>query len=93
MNKQDLIELIANRVKVSKRASANMLDTFIGEITNQLRSGRKVTVTGFGTFTVSNRSARSGVNPRNPEERISIPALKTPHFKAGKTFKEAIRTR
>lgn len=91
MNKQQLIDLIAKKVDVSKRAAATMLDTFVDEITKQLKVGKKVTVTGFGTFSVSRRSARSGVNPRNPTERISIPAMKTPHFKAGKTFKESIR--
>ena len=50
-----------------------------------------VTITGFGTFRVSERAARSGVNPRNPEQKIQIPAMKLPAFKAGKSFKDAVR--
>lgn len=75
----------------TKAAAARALDSFIANVTSTLKKGGKVTVTGFGTFSVSKRSARTGVNPRNPSQKIQIPAMKTPHFKAGKTLKEAVR--
>lgn len=91
MTKQDLVEAMAKAAGVTKAAAARALDAFIGNVTGTLRKGGKVTVTGFGTFSVSHRSARTGVNPRNPSQKIKIPAMKTPHFKAGKTLKEAVR--
>ena len=60
-------------------------------ITKDLKKGNNVVLTGFGTFRVSKRAARTGVNPRNPSEKIKIPAMKVPAFKAGKALKEAVR--
>ncbi len=91
MSKQDLINAIADAAGVTKRAGADALEAFIGYVTKNLKSGKPVTVTGFGTFKVSKRAARQGVNPRNPTQRISIPAMKVPTFKAGKTLKDAVR--
>jgi DNA-binding protein HU-beta len=91
MNKQDLIEVVAERTGLTKKMVSDVLDAAIGAITGALRNNQNVTVTGFGTFRVSLRKARSGVSPRNPKERIQIPALKVPAFKAGKTLKDAIR--
>ncbi len=91
MTKQELIEAIASTAGITKRVAADVLDAFVASVTSGLRSGQTVTLTGFGTFRVSHRKARSGVNPRNPTERIQIPALKVPAFKAGKTLKDAIR--
>ncbi|MBI4128132.1 MAG: HU family DNA-binding protein [Parcubacteria group bacterium] len=91
MSKQDVINTIAGKLNVSKRVAADMLDTFIDEVTKALQKGEKVTISGFGTFLRSQRKARTGVNPRNPGEKISIPALRVPRFKAGKQLKEAVR--
>ncbi len=91
MSKQDLINAIADAAGVTKRAGADALEAFITFVTKNLKSGKPVTVTGFGTFKVSKRAARQGVNPRNPSQRISIPAMKVPTFKAGKTLKDAVR--
>ncbi|MDD4352268.1 MAG: HU family DNA-binding protein [Candidatus Gracilibacteria bacterium] len=91
MTKQDLVEAMAKASGITKAAAARALDSFISNVTSSLKKGGKVTVTGFGTFSVSHRSARTGVNPRNPSQKIKIPAMKTPHFKAGKTLKEAVR--
>ena len=91
MTKQELVAAIAKVADISKAAADRALNGMIDSITGALKKGGKVTITGFGTFSVSNRSARKGVNPRNPSQTIQIPAMKTPHFKAGKTFKEAIR--
>ncbi|MDD5623408.1 MAG: HU family DNA-binding protein [Candidatus Peribacteraceae bacterium] len=91
MSKQDLINAIADAAGVTKRAAASALDSLITLITKELKRGNSVTITGFGTFKVSKRAARQGVNPRNPTQRISIPAMKVPSFKAGKTLKDAVR--
>lgn len=91
MSKQDLIAAIADAAGITKRAASDALEAFIGTITKELKKGQNVTVTGFGTFRISKRQARTGVNPRNPSQKISIPAMKVPSFKAGKTLKDAVR--
>lgn len=91
MSKQDLINAIAEAAGITKRAAGDALEAFIAYVTKNLKRGESVTVTGFGTFKVSHRAARTGVNPRNPGERINIPAMKVPTFKAGKTLKDAVR--
>jgi nucleoid DNA-binding protein len=58
-----------------------------------LRGGDKVNISGFGQFSVSHRKPRIGVNPRNPSQKITIPELNTPKFKAGEAFKEAVKLR
>lgn len=91
MNRQELIEALAAKLGVSKRLATEMLEGLISVITEKLKNGDNVTVTGFGTFRVSHRAARKGVSPRNPNQEIQIPALKVPAFRAGKTLKDAIR--
>ncbi len=91
LSKQDLIATLANAAGVTKRASQMALEALTTTITKELKKGNNVTITGFGTFRVSKRAARMGVNPRNPSQKISIPAMKVPSFKAGKTLKDAVR--
>ena len=91
MSKQDIINAIADAAGITKRAAAASLDALVTLVTKELKKGNSVTITGFGTFKVSKRAARTGVNPRNPTQRISIPAMKVPSFKAGKTLKDAVR--
>ena len=91
MTKQELINEAAAKAGVTKKAAADVIEAVIASITKTLKSGKNVTVTGFGTFRVSKRAARTGVNPRNPSEKIKIPAMKVPAFKAGKALKESIR--
>ena len=91
MSKQELINSIAESAGITKRAAGDSLDALINIVTKNLKKGDTVTITGFGTFKVSKRAARQGVNPRNPSQRISIPAMKVPSFKAGKTLKDAVR--
>lgn len=89
MTKQDLINSIAGKADLSKKSVTDVLEIAFDCIESALSSGEKVTITGFGTFSVSHRSARQGKNPRT-KEVITIPASKTPHFKAGKSLKEAV---
>jgi DNA-binding protein HU-beta len=91
MTKQDLVNEAASKAGVTKKAAGEVLDAVLDAVTASLKKGKSVTITGFGTFRVSKRAARTGVNPRNPSEKIKIPAMKLPAFKAGKSLKDAVR--
>ena len=90
MTKDDMIAMIAAGAGLTRRQATQALETFMSGVTSQLKSGRKVSFSGFGTFTVSKRKARTGRNPRTGAP-ISIPASKVPVFRAGTRLKEAIR--
>lgn len=70
-----------------------VLDSFEATVIEQLKAGDEVTLTGFGTFIAKFRSARGGVNPQKPEERIQVPAVTVPKFRAGKTLKDALKSK
>lgn len=89
MNKQELIEQIANEAGISKAAAAKVIDAFTGSVTSALKKGENVTLIGFGTFTVSERAARIGRNPQTGKE-LKIAARKAPAFRAGKVLKDAL---
>jgi len=90
MSKGDLVSAIAEKAGLTKKAATDALDATLVTITAELASGQQVTITGFGTFKVSARKARIGVNPQNPSEKIQIKASNVPTFKAGKNLKEAV---
>ena len=89
MNKAELIEAVASDTGLTKASAARALDSAIENITNALRGGNGVTLVGFGTFTVRQREARMGRNPRTGEA-IQIKASRVPGFKAGKALKDAL---
>ncbi|MGD8576241.1 MAG: HU family DNA-binding protein [Thiohalophilus sp.] len=89
MNKSELIDAVAEGADISKAAATRAVDTMFDSITNTLKSGSQVTLVGFGTFTVKDRAARTGRNPRTGEP-IQIAASKVPGFKAGKALKDAV---
>lgn len=89
MNKQELIEQIASEAGISKAAAAKVIDAFTGSVTAALKKGENVTLIGFGTFTVSERAARTGRNPQTGKE-LKIAARKAPAFRAGKGLKDAL---
>ncbi len=89
MTKADLIGKMAAGAKISKAAAAKALDALIDGVKGSLKKEEKVTLVGFGTFSVSKRKARKGRNPRTGKE-IKIPARKVPKFTAGKAFKDAV---
>ena len=93
MNKSDLIEQLAAKLSVTYTDAERMLNTFINLIYETLRNGGKVNISGFGQFSVSHRHPRMGVNPRNPSQKIQIPELNTPKFRAGEAFKDAVKLR
>ena len=93
MNKAELIEKIATKTGVSKKQAEDMIESFQEITTTTLKEGNEVTLTGFGTFMAKKRSARGGVNPQNPSERIQIPEVIVPKFKAGKALKDALKNK
>jgi DNA-binding protein HU-beta len=90
MTKEEMIAMMAEKSGISKRQASDALEAFMNGIEGQLKSGNKVSFSGFGTFAVSERKARKGRNPQTGQT-ISIPATKVPVFRAGKNLKEAIR--
>jgi DNA-binding protein HU-beta len=90
MTKADLIDAVAEGADISKAAAGRAIDTFTGSIAKTLKKGKKVTLVGFGTFSVSKRKARKGRNPQTGEI-IKIAAAKLPKFSAGKALKTAIK--
>lgn len=93
MNKLELTEILAARLSTTHSEAERMLNSLINIIYEQLRSGDKVNISGFGQFSVSHRAPRIGVNPRQPQQKIQIPELNTPKFKAGEAFKAAVKLR
>ena len=89
MNKAELIAKIADDAEITKTQANATLDSFIEAVTKTLKGGGKVTLVGFGTFSVSNRAARNGRNPQTGAT-IKIKARKVPKFKAGKDFSDKI---
>ncbi len=89
MNKTELTEAVASATDLSKASAGRAVEAVIETITNTLKSGDQVSVTGFGTFLVRERGARTGRNPRTGE-LMQIKASKVPSFKAGKGLKDAV---
>ena len=90
MNKEQLIEAIASRASITKKQAAEALEAVTGGITDTLKKGKSVALTGFGTFSSTKRAAREGRNPATGA-KINIPAMTVPKFKAGKGLKDAVR--
>jgi DNA-binding protein HU-beta len=90
MTKEEMIAMMADSSGISKRQATDALQSFMDNVTNQLKKGEKVSFAGFGTFSVSKRKARQGRNPQTGAT-INIPATKVPVFKAGKNLKEAVK--
>ena len=90
MTKAELIDKIASGAGLSKTDASKALDSALNAIKASLKKGQKVTLVGFGTFSVSKRKARKGRNPRTGQA-INIPAGKAPKFTSGKAFKDAIK--
>lgn len=91
MNKRSLIESIASEAGLSTAAAESALEAVVGAISAALADGDRVTIPGFGTFEVRDRSARTGRNPRTGET-IEIAASKVPAFKAASALKQAVKS-
>jgi DNA-binding protein HU-beta len=89
VNKNDLISQVSERAGITKADATKAVDATFDAITSSLKQGDEVRVVGFGTFSVSERAASEGRNPRTGE-KIVIPASKQPKFKAGKGLKDEV---
>ena len=83
MNKSELISAMAAEAGLSKADSKRALDAFIASVTKALKAGDKVALVGFGTFSVTERAGRVGINPATKKKPIQIPAKKVAKFRAG----------
>ncbi|MCR5210775.1 MAG: HU family DNA-binding protein [Lachnospiraceae bacterium] len=89
MNKTELVAAVAEKSGFSKKDAEAVVNAFTDTVTKELKKGGKVQLVGFGTFEVSERAARTGRNPQTGAT-MKIAASKTPKFKAGKAFKDAL---
>ena len=89
MNKGEIIKKVAQDCDLSKAAAEKVLNSVMGVITDAMEAGDKVTLIGFGTFSVTERAAREGRNPRTGK-KIKIPAKKVVKFKAGSKLADAV---
>ncbi len=91
LNRSELINSLSEETAFSKKDVTRVLDSLIRIIERTLRKGDKVSITGFGTYWVSRRPARKGINPAT-KERINLPEVNVPRFKPGKHLRELIRS-
>jgi DNA-binding protein HU-beta len=89
MNKNELVNIVATKAKLSKADSARAVDAFIDAVTASLKKGNEVRLVGFGTFLTAKRKATTGRNPRTGAT-IKIAASTQPKFRAGKALKDAV---
>ena len=90
MNKTELIQKIAEGADTSKGDAQKFFDAFTDVVTDSLKSGEDVQITGFGKFYVQKREAREGINPQT-KQKIQIPASRVPKFTAGNALKDKIK--
>jgi DNA-binding protein HU-beta len=91
VTKQDFIDRVASKSDLSKRDASKAVDAFLDTVTESLKRGDAIVFTGFGKFSTAHRAARMGVNPRNPGEKVQIPASTVPKFSAGSSLKQAVK--
>lgn len=89
MTKKDLIAHVAGKAEITKKQAGIAVDALLDGITASLEKGDKVSLVGFGTFSVKQRKARTGINPSN-KKPMKYPAKNVPHFKAGKGLKDTV---
>ena len=89
MTKAELVEKVANQIKLTKKQTEIIVNTVFQSITNSLAEGEKVELRGFGSFRIRERNSRVGRNPKSGE-KVEVPAKKVPFFKVGKELKELV---
>jgi DNA-binding protein HU-beta len=93
VTKQEFVDKVAQRAGLQRRDAAKAVDAFLDTVTDALTQREEISFTGFGKFTTQDRAERQGVNPRNPSEKVTIPASTVPKFSAGSALKQAVRGR
>jgi DNA-binding protein HU-beta len=91
VTKQEFVAEVARRSQLTARDAGKAVDAFLETITDTLKGGGDVTFTGFGKFQTQDRKARTGVNPRDPSQKVQIPAARVPKFSAGSSLKSAVK--
>lgn len=91
MNKSELVAAMAEQAELSKKDAEKALKAFVDVVTDELKKGGKIQLVGFGSFEVTQRAAREGINPLT-KKPMSIPASKAPKFKAGKALKDTVNS-
>jgi DNA-binding protein HU-beta len=91
VTKQEFVDAVASRSGLGKREAGLAVDAVLETITDALKRRDSINFTGFGKFATSDRKARMGVNPRNPSEKVHIPAATVPKFTAGSSLKQTVR--
>ncbi|HKP19272.1 MAG TPA: HU family DNA-binding protein [Gaiellaceae bacterium] len=91
MTKQEFVDAVAQKSGLNRREAAQAVDAVLETIQEALKRRDQINFTGFGKFATSERKARMGVNPRNPGEKVQIPAATVPKFTAGSALKQAVR--
>jgi DNA-binding protein HU-beta len=91
VTKQEFVDAVASKAGLSRRDAGNAVEAVLDTITDTLKRGDAVTFTGFGKFSTAHRAAREGVNPRNPGQKVHIPAATVPKFSAGSQLKSAVK--
>jgi len=91
VTKQEFVDKVADKAGLNRREAGKAVDAFLDTITETLKGGGDVAFTGFGKFSTSRRAERQGVNPRNPGEKVTIPAATVPKFSAGSQLKQAVK--
>jgi DNA-binding protein HU-beta len=91
VTKQEFVAEVARRSQLTARDAGKAVDAFLETITDTLRAGGNVSFTGFGKFQTQQRAARTGVNPRDPSQKVEIPAARVPKFSAGSALKSAVK--
>jgi DNA-binding protein HU-beta len=90
VTKQEFVDAVADKTGMSRRDAGNAVEAVLDVITGTLMTGDTITFTGFGKFHTTKRAARMGVNPRNPSQKVHIPAATVPKFSAGSQLKKAV---
>jgi len=91
MKKSEIIKKVAEHSNQSFADTAKMFEAFIAEVGEALRSGEKITISGFGTFLPSKRKQKEGVHPQDSQQRITIPPHTVPRFKPSQQLKEKVK--
>lgn len=91
MTKQEFVDRVASKGSMTRKDAAEAVDAVLASISEILSQGGEINFTGFGKFSTQHRKERMGVNPRNPTEKVRIPAATVPKFSAGSTLKQAVK--